>query len=89
MYKQRYLGKNPFNILWKQNRFVTPTSFTLLLSKSRPNLLKGFCLDVPCIAPVIARHALYWTFSNLFWKLSFSHKKYHHGQDLYNERLSI
>ena len=42
-----------------------------------------FCRDVPCFASVIARHALYWTFSNLFWKFPFSVLSYknHYSQD--------
>ena len=42
----------------------------LLISECKPSSSQNVVLEVPSIAPVIAGQALYWTFSNLFWKFS-------------------
>ena len=45
--------------------------------------LLDFCLDVPCIAPVMAGAALYWTddtfLKKIHWKVG--HRLYCHNQD--------
>ena len=56
----------PFTVLWKK---IKSLNQRLLIKGCKLSSLYGFAFEVSWMAPVVARQALYWTLSNLFWKL--------------------
>ena len=64
---ERYFGNFRFEISWKRHNLCI---HRLSLRYSRPSSLHNFSLDVPLIAPVIARVALYRIDSRLSMNFS-------------------